>query len=293
MTATSRGDIAQQQHYVPQFHLRQWAEPGDAQIRVLDKAIPRVFVTSSRNVGGEKFYLGDSPGAQAIEEAFARLESGIAKTYSKIKERKSLAALSESELDDLHLYVASMIVKPKETRESSKQLAEELASWIAAATGMTDWTMRMTEEGAADFHLDSFANIPKYASLLRNLGESLLLNDTGISFTTSDNPVTRHNSLPSRPQGGGRLGLACQGILLHMPISPKLCLVLYDKRTYAVPTIVVPSDIRDVLLVRELQLRQCYRHVFCGENEDFATEMRLLGLDQSIGKPDRRRFVTG
>jgi len=286
-------DFAQQQHYVPQFHLRQWAEPGNEQVKVLDKAIPRVFVTGSRNVGGEKFYLGDSPGAQTIEEAFARLESRIAKTYSKIKERESLVELSESELDDLYPYVASMIVRPKETRESSKQLAEELASWIAAAMGVTDWTVRMTEEGAADFHLDSFANIPKYSSLLRNLGMSLLLNDTSISFTTSDNPVTKYNSLPSRPQGGGRLGLASQGILLHMPISPKLCLVLFDKRTYAVPTSEVISDTRDVLLVRELQLRQSYKHVFCCETEDFATEMKLLGQDQSIGKPDRKRFVTG
>lgn len=92
---------AQQHHYVPQFHLRQWGLTDRGPIGVLDKSNGRIFKANPRDVGGEKFFHSKLPEAQVIEDWFADLEAKASKLFAKIADRTDLAAINRHERLDL------------------------------------------------------------------------------------------------------------------------------------------------------------------------------------------------
>lgn len=69
--------------------------------------------------------------------------------------------------------------------------------------------------------------------LLRDLKYVLLVNETNLSFWTSDNPVVFYNQLlePLRPNESNTHYTA-KGLQIFYPISPKHCFLFYDETTY-------------------------------------------------------------
>jgi hypothetical protein len=285
--------VTRLQHYVPQFHLRRWRSGKPNFVRVLDKADHRIFRANPRNIGGERFFHSNLPEAQVIEQWFGDMERKAAAVYEKIDQRRDVAGLTHSERFNLCQYIAASLVRTREAREEVRQMSEGLLNAIAQRMGVTDWEVKLTEGGALGHHLNSFKDIPRYVPLLMRLDMILEVNKTNLPLTTSDHPVVRHNDLPPRPGGGGRLGIASPGIQLHMPISPELCLLLLDSTTYGkFPSRWILTDPENVIFERWLQLDQSFRHVFSRTPEDFRHELWILKENPDISDLNRKRFTT-
>jgi len=68
-----------------------------------------------------------------------------------------------------------------------------------------------------------------------DLKGKLLLNQTGVPFITSDNPVVRYNQfLEHRVPGGTNTGLATKGLQVFLPVAPDCYFMLYDQGVYVV-----------------------------------------------------------
>jgi hypothetical protein len=263
---------------VPRFHLRRWTKRG--RIRVLDKTVPKVFATRPRNVAGERFYYGhllDESGV--IEEWLAQHERNFARLYRRVERETDVASLTDSERFEICVLFALASSRTRRTRATTKETWESLMNRIAETMGVTDWTVRIGEDYAMGLHLEMLKDLPRYAAALSDLRLQVLVNGTELPFTTSDHPVALHNALPPRPHRGGRLGFASPGIQLHLPISPKLCLILYDSGTYGeLASSALISDEKDVLFERVLQLLGCFRHVFSRPDDHSNVEFTLVNL---------------
>lgn len=108
--------------------------------------------------------------------------------------------------------------------------------------------------------------------LLRDLKYVLLLNETNLSFWTSDNPVVFYNQLLELLHPNSRnTYYTAKGLQIFYPISPRHCLLFYDETTYGFRsktgrTIKVDkeSDVEQINLIQYINAN--YNLYF---NEDF------------------------
>jgi hypothetical protein len=87
----------------------------------------------------------------------------------------------------------------------------------------------------------------------------LVINKTKEPFITSDHPVVLYNQfLEPRKKYGNNTGLACKGLEIFLPISPRHLLIFFDPDVYKVENKSnVSVDITADADVKALNLLQC------------------------------------
>jgi len=76
-------------------------------------------------------------------------------------------------------------------------------------------------------------NLP-LAPALMDLSMKLLVNESGVEFITSDSPVAVVNQWCMGDPKDGSTALACAGIEIFLPISPRFTVLFYDRSIYNV-----------------------------------------------------------
>ncbi len=66
-----------------------------------------------------------------------------------------------------------------------------------------------------------------------DLKSKILINETPVSFITSDNPVCLYNPFMEK-MNYPLNGLGARGAIIYFPLSPKLALLIYDDKVYKV-----------------------------------------------------------
>ncbi|GEM_PF-3216894 len=103
------------------------------------------------------------------------------------------------------------------------------------------------------------------APLLSDLEIVILKNQTETPFVISDDPVVSYNPLLFSKFGGNSEGLCLIGLCIFLPLSPNICLLMYDKKYYGVrhnnDVVIVESAI-DVINVNILQILNAQNQIF-------------------------------
>lgn len=83
---------------------------------------------------------------------------------------------------------------------------------------------------------ESISNFVSTKPFLYGLRDCIVANDTKIPFITSDNPAVIVNRFHVQKQGQefGGAGLICSGVMLVLPLTPRLLFVSYDHGVYGV-----------------------------------------------------------
>jgi hypothetical protein len=192
-----------------------------------------VKCASIRDQACKEFFYGQDG---RTERRFGKMEGIIAGITSEVLRTGVLPRIESEDhlkllifvilLHNRTLYAAEMMNElfdkglKRLVSLESPELANELRHVKAELRNPASWILSMTENG-----------LP----LTADLWCKLAINDSGLPFITSDNPVAFYNQfLEGHNAFGSATGLGCKGLQVFLPLSPRHLLVYYDGSVYKV-----------------------------------------------------------
>ncbi len=266
------------QHYVPRFLLKNFST---------NKRTVRGIALESRiafEKGGiaeqcyEDYFYGKDG---ELENSFAAEEGKIAGLLQDLSQE----GLESIPVDDLRSIVFFMHYQHYRTFSAAEyvdNLADAHAkALIKTALPITLENGHVVTEGDLDL-VEVKSPMPQITSLHLAAGFTPLLLDLEIKFLLrgdlpgfmiSDNPVAFYNQFMEHHgdlrQCRGSTGLAVKGLQMFLPVSPNVCIAVYDPTTYCYGS---PSrrtcsvSTRDTLLINQLQALYAYECVYYDDN---------------------------
>ncbi len=300
------------QHYVPRFYLKNFAlkRKKGYMIRCFNKEKEHPFEVNINQVGMEKYFY-DKFAPPQIEKKFSEKEQNHSIVYHKIIDNGSINHLSKSDKHSMSEYIFFQNERTRTTRERNRQivkkvykmrekegglpkfesLPEEYQEWLLESRGLMAqlnilFNVFKDEEG----NIQSPEEIIGY---IMNLGWNLTMNNLAKEFYTSDHPIIIYNPIYKEKNiiGYGSNSYRATGVEICFPLTPNLCLVLFDK---------TKSDYRNLpskrfVIEKELDwintqiIANSHRTVFTRTN-DFQFVKRCLDKYPELRDPDRNRI---
>ena len=317
------------QHYVPKCYLKSWCMPNSNQLNVYDKGKRKVRVNHIDDVASENYFydldfsgtlseetiknlglegvdLSKIDEGQYLENYFSNNVEGAYKTLLQriINKVMSMSAweikncyfISEEDLIGLSYFIAIQFIRVKSVRDSIADSADCLDQALIDM-GVPE-TLRkkywVSEQKLKIIHAKMLVNkkqIIEETMIFGNHIWILLFNKTSQPFYTSDNPIgtIEHIKDPIFSMSG----IACKGVEIFFPISPKLMLVMFereyhsDKNKYDKRII----EIDNVEDVRRYNARSVLNSLYCtySPDDDFSIVDDMLKKNPNI--LDRPRSV--
>jgi len=226
--------IAKNQHYVPQFILRNFTISDGNQIHVFDKHDERNFKTNIRNIAAETgFYNFKIEEYEfTIEPGLSDLESSTCKAFAKIINDRSISHLDNNDRTKIAYFISVQIYRTRYFRDKLGDLSKGMSDRMrlyASGTGQVSIPKPLDEKEIKDVSIKLI--LKSTEELIPHLLEKKwLLYETTESdpFYISDNPVVRQNHKDFGPLWGN-LGLACTGIEVYFPLTKTLSLAMLCK----------------------------------------------------------------
>lgn len=223
--------LAKNQHYVPQFILKNFGSGANQQLHVIDKETRKTFVTAARNIASENgFYNFKFEDVDlSIEPLLSDLEEKVAPIIAKIVEVRSIQHLTDGEKVLLALFASVQFSRTRHSRDALMQIDRQLQDHVKkmgySLEQVKDYTPLDEEKAkAASIHF-LIKDAPTFAPHFLDKTWILMETITDKPFYISDHPITMHNHLQFGPYGN--LGLGVRGIQIYFPISSGLSLAFY------------------------------------------------------------------
>jgi hypothetical protein len=213
------------QHFVPKFYLRNFAQANQRQIAVF-------HLQSRRHV------LGASLRHQCARDHFYGADDAIDSRLRALERRSSLAIASviknttppsfggAAHRDLLEFILAQRARTPAAIAAEDALLTQLRYHAPVPAThpaydtrSRLEHALRRAEQGRA---------------FLEDLGLKVLFNTSDVEFVMSDAPVVFQNILCHDVPFCGTLGYTCAGLTILVPVSPRHMLLFFDPSVYRV-----------------------------------------------------------
>lgn len=215
------------QHYVPQFLLRNFAQEPKQQVWVYDKLKGRAFQTSIRNVAAENaFYDIKLPdGVFTAEKLLGELEADAAGFIRKVLSEQNVLCLNEAERKMLALFVSVQMLRIPQQIDFLCQMNDLVRGKWGEFDGMP--SVADQRHTAREIMITSVPMAVDFVPELLTKRWLLLKAHPEQEFMISDNPVAMTNSI--RDPLRGTIGLAVKGVEIHLPISSTVTLSIFCK----------------------------------------------------------------
>lgn len=219
----ARNNHPKNQHYVPQFLLRNFSTGNKKRVYAFDKLTGKHFLSSVRNLASEtKFYDVEVDGDQVSVDPFlTKMEAAVSGIVKSIVKRESLTYLTESDRIKLSLFAAVQQLRVKGVRQRIESINVGVRK-VLKERGISPGEVapQMTAEDAKRLSIGQIQNAKENAKHFHNKSWLLHRAPRNAPFITSDNPITLHN-LAMLPEHRGT-GIASPGVEIHFPISSRL-----------------------------------------------------------------------
>ncbi len=303
-----------QQHYVPQFYLRNFADAG-GRLFAYDKSADKSFATNVRDVAGQRYFydvseLDHVTGlSQTIEKHFQMIEGDAAPFFAGLLDALaagSFTSISPEQRSHISFYLANQIVRTKEFRKQTVEIHLKAYHEIlmrSVAVEPPEWkdvpfNVKLREGGEAAIHAETILDkdfVLKLADILHNHIWIVGINRTPMSFYTSDHPIARHAHVEH--PFFGMSGYASRGIEVAYPLSPRFLLSMCERTFFADfadkdgQTLDLAAD-DNITYYNAEQVFSSDRFLYC-ERDDFAFAKRVCDKEPDFRNPTRDRVTMG
>lgn len=124
----------------------------------------------------------------------------------------------------------------------------------------------------------------------------VLRNATDIQFITSDHPVVLYNQYGEDRVFRSNIGLACKGLQVFYPVSPRHVVMLYDAAIYKLgqrrDTFAEVTQRRDVEQLNDLQWLNALENVYFHDGQDRAEIFRGHRVNAHRRNAEKTRLVS-
>lgn len=239
------------QHFVPQFYLRNFSNDGRSVAAYLLSSQRYIPVASIKDQCSKDYLYGKD---SWLEETFSQLETGMARIVTRILATNRLPRRNSGDYARMLVFIGAQkgrtLGAGKDQNDLLKGMGEYLIPPIAESIGYP--------EAAEDLELElvepirsSLEVMAECAPMIMDMTMILLVNESGLGFITSDDPVVLYN-LYMEDQLSGFLGLQSIGLQIFFPLSPTHMILLYDSHVYGLPKDTETFRVTDPKDVREL-----------------------------------------
>ncbi|WP_295762435.1 DUF4238 domain-containing protein [Undibacterium sp.] len=245
------------QHFVPRCYLRAFTlDTGNAAINVFNIDRKRLIRNAPvKNQCSKDYFYGQD---QQLEDAIQLIESGYANALrAVIADQRSLTECSKTIFRTFWLF---QHIRTEAAAMRAVQMADSTRDLVDLSP--EEFTLGIKE--AVQMGCRNFAGAMHE---LDDLKFCIIKNKTKIPFITSDNPAVFTNrwQIDSRRTRGLSFGIGSAGMLVLLPLTPKLMFIGYDGDVYGVTHVNGIAEInsdRDVIAFNRHQFLQCVANIY-------------------------------
>jgi hypothetical protein len=277
------------QHFVAQFHLRNFSASADQKwvsLFVLDSE-RHVPMAAVKDQAWETYFYG----RDGLEDKLAMLEGLAAPVIKKAIEQDILPEPNSREHVALLVYVLFQGARTPVQAAQVNEQAEKLVKAVAADFDDLKDRANQNDITIPNAPLMSLLTAQKLVPFAQDLSYKLLKNKTPRLFLLGDNPTVKYNQfLETRTTHGSITGIGCRGLQIFLPLSPRNLVVFYDKDVYRVggrrwmQTCVYIECERDIAALNILQAARADEVLF------FSPDTRFEHVQDALenARPHRR-----
>ncbi|WP_082470101.1 DUF4238 domain-containing protein [Methylobacterium sp. Leaf86] len=228
-------------HYVSRFILKEFAyrSKGDEHyVKVYDKHTDRLFTPNIKVIMGERlFNTASSDGVDlTIEDTTAKFDDLAAPAIEQVRSELSLRDLSADSRTAIILFIALQVNRGTGARNVAEDIINQFRARLLEEYDEEDLPPQVTqfqdENQKKLFGMGlAVGGVRKIAGVLATRQMIVMAAENNGELLLGDNPVVIHNSRKS-DEYHGNLGIACKGIEIYLPISPKLVIALWCPSIY-------------------------------------------------------------
>jgi hypothetical protein len=258
------------QHYVPQFYLRNFSANRKS-INLFNLSTGRIVIGDSiKNQCSEDYFYGKTI---PIEKAFSEIETSAGSLIKKIINENYIPPLKTQDHSILQVFIVSLHSRTKYKADEINEMADRMGKSFLELHPDVDKQELDKFEIKLDFPLGySIVNAFTKYHLIQDLSIHLLLNKSTNNFITSDQPVILYNKWAEDLKEYGSVGLASKGLMIFLPLSSRKLLILYDKGVYKIGNkkdlVSILNDDKEIDNINLMQWLRCRDNIYFTYPED-------------------------
>lgn len=273
------------QHFVPRCYLRPFTVNGQGSaINVFNIDRSKLITNAPvKNQCSRDYFYGKD---EMLEQAIQSVESGYGAALKQLTEsNKELSKLSRTVLRTFWIFQYMRT-------EAAAKRAAEFSESIGTLADLPPQEFTLNIKEAVQIACRAFIHS------MHNLDDlkcCLIRNKSGIPFVTSDNPaiLTNRWRLEKRRDPVHSFGTGSAGLLVMMPLTPKLLFLGYDGDIYSVSNEKGVTDVsseRDIKAFNQHQFLQCAANIYL-HDEKYEDKIRQQ-LDVTYTRRPKSRHIT-
>lgn len=276
------------QHFVPRAHLKPFSVDGRGKAINLHRigAGAHVFGAPVKSQCARPYLYG-------ADGSLERILSGTEGLYATVVRRLSNpdARLNDQDRDVLRYFILLQSLRTAEQIERGLAQAQTMAAHFRRAHelhgGSWDAADDPTFEGAMQMLIETFQDQLRIR-VIDDLKVLIVRNRTDRDFVTSDDPAVTTNRWLIQRKGIRVFGTNSAGLMLILPLGPRLLAMCYDPRVYTVSSSVAGgfTDLRratDVLAFNQQQFMRAAEVLYYSRR----SEADAVAIDYEATKPHR------
>lgn len=277
------------QHYVPKCYLRNFTN-GDEFIATFfhskNKFVKEVGLNS---VAYEDYFYGKD---LIIENKFEKLEGEWDKAFKAINKNEDVTDKDAQKLIyQIMTFIAFQYARTLRVFNMQKIFEDFLTKFTYEHSASEETAQNMLRKYIPKNHnpMEAPFNISlSTVESFKDLDLLFIKNSSELDFVTSDNPVVLYNKFLCNRNYKGNYGLSSVGLCIFVPMSPKLCLCLFDPKIYFSTNNENNCTIckETVHELNKLFCRNAYEYIFFGKkhSEEYAVELNKFFVDKLESK---------
>ncbi|GAA0673220.1 DUF4238 domain-containing protein [Rheinheimera tangshanensis] len=215
------------QHYVPQCYLRQFAVDNSTSAINLFNIDREIFINSAslKKQCSKSYFYGDD---LELERALQPIEGRYADIVREITR-------PNYHLTDEHRKFLIFFWRLQYMRtEAASRRSIEMTDGMREVAGLEPQEFKLEMKEAVQL---SMRNFVKARFVMNDLKVCLIKNKTKIDFITSDDPAVLTNKwhFLDKRTSGSNFGLGSAGVIILLPITPRILCIGFDSDVYSIP----------------------------------------------------------